>query len=217
MSSSLAPTNSPPIAGLRSTAKMALLDGFKQKRVEAQRAALELLKKYRADPAAARQHTAQDLLNIMESVGHNRGSGEAACTSYNRIAELKYLLNAQRELSANALAEVCGIGATAFAHIRRQDPELDQMVRDYQANFFEEEAMTGDKGLHPALVIFGLKARAGWMDAKDRAITLEQLTAITEQFMAIIKEELKDQPEVLDRISRRLSGEPLEARVDSIR
>lgn len=211
------PSNSPPLAGPRSTTKLALLDGFRAKRVEAERAALELLKKYREDPAAARQHTAQDLLNIMESVGHNRGSGEAACTSYNRIAELKYLLGSQKELSANACATVCGIGATAFAHIRRQDPELDQMVRDYQAGFFEEEAMTGDKGLHPALVIFGLKARAGWMDAKDRAITLEQLTAITEQFMAIIKEELKDQPEVLDRISRRLSGEPLEARVESIR
>lgn len=214
--SSNSPSNSPPIAAPRNTAKLALLDGFRAKRVEAQRNALALLKKYRENPAEARQHTAQDLLNIMESVGHTRGSGETTCTSYNRIAELKYLLNAQKDLSANALAEVCGMGPTAFQHVRRQDPELDQMVRDYQANFFEEEAMTGDKGLHPALVIFGLKARAGWMDAKDRAVTLEQVNALMEQFLQIVREELKDQPQLIDRIADRLMGKPVEAQVESV-
>lgn len=206
------PTND---LGLRRTPnKLQVLDGFRAKRVEAERHALDLLKKFRTDPSV-RKHSEADLLNILESASHGRGAAEYT-TSSNRVAELKYLLNAQKELSANAVATVLGIGPTAFQTIRRKDAELDQMVRDYQANFFEEEAMTGDKGLHPALVIFGLKARAGWMDAKDRAITFEQLNAITEQFMDVLREELKDHPEILDRVGKRLMGEPLEAKVDSV-
>lgn len=208
------PVSNPPIAAPRSTAKLALLNGFKEKRQEAQREALTLLQEFRKDPSLYK-HSAADLYHIMESAGHNRGSGNLQ--SHNLIAEFKYLLNAQRDLSVDGICRVLGIGSCAYQELRRRDVELDQMVRDYQATFFEEEAMTMDKGLHPALTIFGLKARAGWMDAKDRAITIEQLTALTEQFMQIVKEELVAHPEILDRIAKRLGGEPLEAKVDAIR
>lgn len=197
--------NNPPIAGPKGSTKLAVLDGFRQRRVEANQKALALIQAYRADPSKYRP-TAADLLHIMKSVSNGKGG---ATTSPNRLCELKYLLGAQSELSANGCAEILGIGATLFFELRRADPELEQLVRDYQAAFFEHEAMTQDKGLHPALVIFGLKSRSGWIDAKDRAVTQEQLSALTEQLIGVLREELAEYPGVLERIVARLNGEPI--------
>lgn len=208
--------NSPPIAAPRSTAKLELIQGFRAKRAEAEREVLALLQRYRQDPTLHKMSEA-DRLALLTSVSHNRGSAEGLGTGYNRVAEMKYLLNAQAGVSVTRLAQLVGIGAQQLQQLRRQDPELDQMIKDYIASFFEDEALTQDKGLHPALVIFGLKSQAGWMDARDRAISMEQLSSITEGFCQILREELKEHPQLLERIEQKLRGEPLEAQVDSIK
>jgi len=181
---------------------------------ELKREAIELLQAYRKDP---KKLQAADLLAIMENSVQSRGSG--GTTTLNIRGELCYLLGAQSKLSLPALCDVIGISTSTLFKLRRKDPEIDQLVKDYQASFFEDEAMTQEAGIHPALVIFGLKARAGWMDSKDAAITFEQMAAIAERFINVVREELKDEPNgeaIIDRISSRLSGEPLRAHVDNV-
>ena len=198
------------ISPLASNAKLALLEGRKTRIADLKREAQNMLSEYRKDP---KKLQAADLLAIMENSSHGRGSGNT--TSHNVRGELCYLLTAQSKLSLPALCDVLNISTATLFKLRRKDAEVDQLVKDYQASFFEDEAMTQEAGIHPALVIFGLKARAGWMDAKDQAITYEQMAAIAERFINIVREEVKD-PEIIDRIAARLTGDPLRATVDAV-
>lgn len=213
--SNLNSMNNPPITGPRPSAKLELLQGFRAKRAEAEREVISLLKKFREDPSAYKM-TEADRLALLLNHSQNRGLAEAKCTGYNRVAELKYLLNAQSGVSVTRLSQLIGIGPQQLFALRRQDAELDQMIKDYMASFFEDEAMTQDKGLHPALVIFGLKSQAGWMDAKDRAISMEQLSQITEGFCQVLREELAGHPALLTRIEARLRGDPAVQIIDAV-
>ena len=197
-------------------AKLALIEGRKTRLADLKREAQGLLQDYRKDPKLQKLGAA-DLLAIMENSSHGRGSGNT--TSHNVRGELCYLLRVQSKLSLPALCEVLNISTATLFSLRRKDPEIDQLVKDYQASFFEDEAMTQEAGIHPALVIFGLKARAGWIDAKDQAITYEQMAAIAERFINVVREELKGEPNgsvIVDRIAARLTGEPLRAHVESV-
>jgi hypothetical protein len=205
---------SPVIQSANSNAKLALLEGRKTRLAELKREAQQLLSDYRKDP---KKLQAADLLAIMENTSHGRGSGNA--TSHNVRGELCFLLSAQSKLSLPALCEVINISTATLFKLRRRDAEIDQLVKDYQASFFEDEAMTQEAGIHPALVIFGLKARAGWIDAKDQSITFEEMAAIAERFINVVREELHDHPDgkmIVDRIAARLTGEPLRAQVDAV-
>jgi hypothetical protein len=205
---------SPIIQSANTNAKLALIEGRKTRLADLKREAQELLAGYRKDP---KKLQAADLLAIMENSSHGRGSGNA--TSHNIRGELCYLLTAQSKLSLPALCEILNISTSTLFKLRRKDVEIDQLVKDYQASFFEDEAMTQEAGIHPALVIFGLKARAGWIDAKDQSITFEEMSAIAERFINIVREELKDEPNgeaIVDRIHGRLTGEPLRAHVESV-
>ncbi len=197
-------------------AKLALLEGRKTRLADLKREAIDLLDRYRKDPSLHKLKPA-DLLAIMLNSSTPRGSGNN--TSHNVRGELCYILTAQSKLSLPAICEVLNISTSTLFTLRRKDAEIDQMVKDYQASFFEDEAMTQEAGIHPALVIFGLKARAGWMDSKDQAITYEQMAAIAERFIGIVRDELKLEPNgpaIVDRIASRLTGEPLRAHVDSV-
>lgn len=205
---------SPVIQNANTNAKLALLQGRATRLAELKREAQQLLSDYRKDP---KKLQAADLLAIMESSSHGRGSGNA--TSHNVRGELCFLLSAQSKLSLPALCEVINISTATLFKLRRRDAEIDQLVKDYQASFFEDEAMTQEAGIHPALVIFGLKARAGWIDAKDQSITFEEMAAIAERFINVVREELHDHPDgkmIVDRIAARLTGEPLRAQVDAV-
>lgn len=194
---------------ISSNAKLALIEGRKTRNAELRREALALLDQYRKDPALHKLRPS-DLLGIMEAASHARGSGHTQ--TMNIRGELVYLLRAQSKLAIPAICEVLGISTATLFALRRKDLEIDQIVRDYQAAFFEDEAMTGEAGIHPALTIFGLKARAGWIDAKDNAITLEQMQQMAERFVQIVRDEVKD-PAIIDRIVRRLSSTDLEEAV----
>lgn len=191
-----------------SNEKLRFLAGLREKTAEWRRDAIARLAEFRKNPPPL---SSADLLQLMESIGTNgRGTGEMQ--SHSLRAELVFLLSTQSNLSLPQVYEVLGCSDSTIAALRRRDPELDECVRLYQAAFFEREAVTGEHGLHPALVIFGLKARAGWIDAKEGAVTLEQIQAMAERFIAIIREEVKD-PATIDRIVRRLTGEPIQAQV----
>lgn len=196
-----APVNNPPIR--RPNRGLEILQGNRQARADAERIALELLKEFRKNPTC---FTAADRLALMTSANHNRGSG--ACQSNNLRAELLYLLEAQGDLPIKNVCRIFGISGNLLFKMRRNDPEIDQAVKDYQAAFFEDEAMSQEQGIHPALVIFGLKARAGWMDAKDKAITAEQLGAMTERFVDVLRKHISD-PILLQRIVDDLMGTPV--------
>jgi hypothetical protein len=205
---------SPIIQNANLNAKLALMEGRKTRLADLKREAQNLLSEYRKDPQKLQP---ADLLAIMENSSHGRGSGNT--TSHNVRGELCFLLSAQSKLSIPMLCEIVGISTSTLFKLRRRDAEVDQLVKDYQASFFEDEAMTQEAGIHPALVIFGLKARAGWMDAKESAITYEQMAAIAERFINIVREELKGEPNgelIIDRIHDRLTGDPLRAHVESV-
>ena len=200
-----APVNNPPIKRNRG---LEFLEGSRKDRADAERRAIELLGEFRKNPQAI---TAADRLALMVSAGCGRGG---STQSNNLRAELLYILEAQDDLPIKNVCRIFGISSNLLFSMRRNDPEIDQAVKDYQAAFFEDEAMTGDKGLHPALTIFGLKARAGWMDAKDRAISSEQLSAITDRFVQVLRKHITD-PALLDRIVQDLMGNPIPATIDA--
>lgn len=193
------PVNNPPV---RRNRGLEFLEGSRKDRAEAERRALELLGEFRKNPHTV---TAEDRLALMMNASHGRGGSTSTC---NLRAELLYILEAQDDLPIKNVCRIFGISSNLLFSMRRKDPEVDQAVKDYQAAFFEDEAMSGDKGLHPALTIFGLKARAGWMDAKDRAITGEQLSAITDRFVQILRKHITD-PVLMDQIIQDLMGNPV--------
>lgn len=125
-------------------------------------------------------------------------------------AELIFCLRTQNELPLARICSLLGVSSSIIQKVRRTDLELDQLIQDYMAAFFENQAMSGDGNVHPAITIFGLKAKAGWVDAKDRAITQEQLAQFVEHVITVINEEVKD-PHTSQRIAARLRGEPIPA------
>ena len=123
------------------------------------------------------------------------------------------MLEAQSDLPIKNICKMFGIATSLLYKMRAHDPEIDEAVKNYQAAYFEDEAMSQENTLHPALVIFGLKSRAGWMDAKDRAISAEQLGAMTERFISVLRKHIQD-PVLMDRIVQDLMGAPVQTPVE---
>lgn len=200
-----APCNNPPIRASKPR-QLEILQGNRQARADAERKCVELLKEFRKNPTP---QTPEDRLALLLNISH-RGIREQ---SNNLRAELLFILEAQDDLPIKNICRVFGISTHLLMKMRRNDAEIDQAVKDYQAAFFEDEAMSQEQGLHPALVIFGLKARAGWMDAKDRAITAEQLSVMTERFSDVLRKHITDE-KLLNRIIQDLMGTPIDAEAE---
>lgn len=120
--------------------------------------------------------------------------------------ELMYLLRSQFDLPITSLCRAVGISFSQLPKHRRADHELDQAIRDYQASWYEAEIEDPSGNIHPTLVQFGLKARAGWMDSKDNALSLDEIGSFIDKIGRILEEELRNQPEVLSRISDRIAS-----------
>jgi hypothetical protein len=161
----------------------------------------ELLVKFRAGELKI-PATPSDLSNLMASrPSVNDSSLELSATWK---LELMYLLRSQCDLPIMSLCRAVGISFSQLPKHRRDDHELDQAIRDYQASWFEKEVEDPSGHIHPTLTMFGLKARAGWMEAKDQALSLDEIGSFVDKIGRILEEELRDQPEILTKISDRL-------------
>lgn len=162
-----------------------------------------LLEKFRAGDVRL-PATPSDLATTMSTLSRGTNNPSSLAVSATWRQELMYLLRAQSTLPITNLARLVGISFSQLPKHRRADHELDQAIRDYQSAWFEAEVENPSGHIHPTLVQFGLKARAGWMEAKDQAISLDELSGFIDKVGSILEQELRGYPDLLSKISDRI-------------
>ena len=172
-----------------------------------QKAAIRLqgvLAKFRtgevAFPTAA---SPADLYTIMNGLADRGRSPMVDKVPVNWRREILFLLTAQDELPVSDLCKVIGVSHSTIQLYRRKDRELDTCIRAYQAAWFEREAMEPTGTIHPAILVFGLRARAGWKETDKEALSPDRLRGFIESVVSIINAEIED-PTVRRRVGRKI-------------
>ena len=163
-----------------------------------------LLSKFRAgEMKLPEQAGPEDLYSIMSSMSNAQRTPTVDQVPVNWRRELLFLLTAQDDLPVSDLCTVIGVSHATIQLYRRKDRELDTAIRAYQAAWFEREAMEPSGTLHPAILVFGLKARAGWKETEKEAISPDRLRGFIESLVGIINSEIAD-PTIRRRVGRRI-------------
>jgi hypothetical protein len=126
-----------------------------------------------------------------------RGQGPPRLSVHaaNWIEELTYLLLRLPTgyVSHVRLCSLIGVSDTMVYLERRRNRNLDELVRCWQAAWFEGQAQSGNDNVAPSLTIFGLKARAGWRDQQAESLGPDRLMALVEGMVADITAEIPDE------------------------
>lgn len=164
----------------------------------------DMLTKFRTgELKLPKQASAEDLFTILNGIENSQRTPMVDRVPVNWRRELLFLLTAQDDLPVSDLCTVIGVSHSTVQLYRRKDRELDMAIRAYQAAWFEREALEPSGTMHPAILVFGLRSRAGWKETDKEAIAPDRLRGFVEQVVGIINQEIED-PTTKRRIGRRI-------------
>ena len=112
-------------------------------------------------------------------------------------SELLFLLTIVEGTTLRILCRLVQTTTTQLFAWRKEDSELDDAVKAFQAASFEHAAETPGTGLAPAVINFGLEARASWRRRLELSIDVDQIQKVIEEVIEVVARVVKDPEQIL--------------------
>ncbi len=111
-------------------------------------------------------------------------------------SELLFLLTIVEGTTLRTLCRLVQTTTTQLFAWRKEDTELDDAVKAFQAATFEHAAETPGHGLAPAVINFGLEARASWRRRLELTIDVDQVGKVVDEVIEVVARIVKDPEQI---------------------